>query len=301
MGFAAGFPHKSLFGSKPDLPIDGEMGMRTSRIVSALAAASFAMAGSSAARAQALEDDFWLQVSAYWANVDTDIRVDAVATPGDGTEIDLEDDLGFDDKEVLPSFYGGARLGSGFSIAGEYYSLNRDTVATLDRDIVVQDVTYPTNATLTAGFDTDIYRLTIGWAFVRKPDLEVGVALGLHATDLQFSFEGDGIIGGVPASGERRAEDVLAPLPTVGLFTTFQPMPRLNIGGRLDYLSLSIDDYDGRLINAQAQVSYRVMPNVGIGVMYRHVDYRLDIEKERVFGRFAYEFSGPAVFLEAGF
>lgn len=275
--------------------------MRISRIAYVMAAAVFALAGSSPAQAQALEDDFWLQISAYWANVDTDIRVDRAATPGNGTEIDLEDDLGFDDKEVLPSFYGGARLGSGFSIAGEYYSLNRDTVATLDRDIVVQDVTYPTNATLTAGFDTDIYRLTIGWAFVRKPDLEVGVALGLHATDLGFSFEGDGTIGGVPASGEQRAEDVLAPLPTVGLFTTFQPMPRLNVGGRVDYLSLSIDDYDGRLINAQAQVSYRVLPNVGIGVMYRHVDYRVDVEKERVFGRFAYAFSGPAVYLEAGF
>ncbi len=102
-------------------------------------------------------------MSAYWANVDTDIRVDAAATSGSGTEIDLEDDLGFDDKEILPAIFGGARLGSGFSIAGEYYSLNRDTTVTLARNITVEDVTYPTAASITGGFDTDIYRPTIGW------------------------------------------------------------------------------------------------------------------------------------------
>lgn len=275
--------------------------MRKSRIASIVAIASVAAGGSTAAHAQALEDDYWVQLSGYWANVDTDIRVDNTANDNPGTEIDLEDDLGFDDKELLPALYAGARVGSGISIAAEYYSLNRDTTATLARDIVVDDVTYPVNGSVTAGFDTDIYRLVIGWAFVRQPNYEFGAAIGLHATDIGVSFEGEGSVGGAPQSVEQRKQDVLAPLPTVGLFGSFEPAPNVTIGGRIDYLSLSVGDYDGRLINTQASVSYRFTRNFGVGVMYRYVDYRVDVTKNDVVGRFAYQFSGPAVFLEAGF
>jgi len=90
-------------------------------------------------------------------------------------------------------------------------------------------------------------------------------------------------------------------MPTIGLFASYEVMPRLTLGGRLDFLSLGIDDYDGRLINAQAQLAYRFMKNIGAGVMYRYVDYRVDVEKERYTGRLTYSFSGPALFIEAGF
>ena len=91
------------------------------------------------------------------------------------------------------------------------------------------------------------------------------------------------------------------PLPTVGIYGLWQVAPAVHVGGRLDYLSLSIDDYDGKLVNAQASVSYRFTKNFGAGVMYRYVDYRLDVDKEDYFGRLKYEYSGPAVFLEVGF
>ena len=275
--------------------------MRKSRIASFVAIATVGCVGSTAAHAQALDEKYWVQLSGYWAKVDTDIRVDNLNNDTPGTEIDLEDDLGFDDRELLPALFAGARVGSGIQIAVEYYSLNRDTTATLARDITVDDVTYPVNASVTAGFDTDIYRLTVGWAFARGDNYEFGAAIGLHATDIGISFEGEGSVGGAPQSVEQRKEDVLAPLPTVGVFGSFKAGENINVGGRIDYLSLSIGDYDGRLVNAQASVSYRFTPNFGIGVMYRYVDYRVDVTKTNAEGRFAYQFSGPAVFLEAGF
>lgn len=254
-----------------------------------------------AASAQALSDDFWLQASAFKAHVDTDVTVSSNTNPTVGTEIDLEDDLGFDDDEWLPAVAAGARLGSDLSLMAEYYSLARDTTATLARDITIEDVTYPVNGSVTAGFDTDIYRLVLGWAFVRKPNLEVGAALGVHATTIDLGIEGEGVVGGVSTGAERRQQDFLAPLPTLGLFTSFEPTPGLTLGARIDYLSLKIDDYKGRLINTQATASYRVLRNVGVGVMYRYVDYRVDVEKDRYTGRFAYKFNGPAIFLEIGF
>lgn len=267
----------------------------------AAGAALSALGLAAPAQAEALDDRFWLQVSGYWAGIDTDIQVSPASNPDAGTRIDLEDDLGLDDNEFLPAVLAGARLGSSFQIVGEYYSLGRDTTHTLERDIVIEDVTYPASASITAGFDTDIYRLTIGWAFVRQPDLQVGGAIGLHATNVALTIEGEGRIGNSGVTVQQRRQDFLAPLPTLGLFATFEPIERLTIGARIDYLSLSIGDYDGRLINMQASAAYRVFRNVGIGIAYRYVDYRVDAEKERFTGRFAYRFSGPSIFLEFGF
>lgn len=253
------------------------------------------------ASAQAIDDDFWITGSGFLANVDTKVRSTLATNPNGGTEIDLEDDLGLDDSELLPAIYAGAKLGGGFVVTAEYYSLSRDTTANISRTITVDDVTYPINASLTAGFATDIYRLTVGYSFIRNDTTEVGAAIGLHATDLEFSISGQGSTGGAPVTATTRRKDFLAPIPTVGLYATFEVMPNVTINARADYLSLGIDDYDGSILNAQAAVSYRFSRNFGIGVGYRYVDYDLDVEKDNYVAQFDYKFWGPSIFLEAGF
>ena len=260
-----------------------------------------AVALAAPAHAQSLDDKFWIQGTGFLANVDTDVRVGSTANPNGGTQIDLEDDLGLDDSSLLPAVYAGARLGGGFVITGEYYSLGRDSTATISRNITIDDVTYQVNASVTAGFDTDIYRFTIGYSFVRNDTVEVGAAIGLHATELELSVSGQGSAGGAPVSSQVRRKDVLAPMPTIGLYTTFQVIPRVAINARADYLSLGIDDYDGSLLNLQASVSYRLMDNVGVGVGYRYVDYDLDVTKTDITGAFDYKFWGPSFFIEVGF
>lgn len=265
-----------------------------------------AAAGSSAlfalpAHAQALDDDFWIEVSAYRASIETRVQVSSIAGNTSGTDIDGESDLGLDESELLPMVHAGARFDGNWMIGAEYFRLHRDTTNTLARDIVYDDVAYSASASVTTGFDTDIYRFTIGHAFIRNQDLEVGGAVGIHATDVEASIEGEGRVGGSSAELTRRSRQFLAPLPTIGLFASFRIAPRLTAGGRIDYLSLSFGDYDGRLINAQASLSYRLLGNVGIGAAYRLVNYRVGVEKERYTGRFSYEFSGPTVFLQVGF
>jgi hypothetical protein len=253
------------------------------------------------AHAQAIDDDFWIQASGFLASVDTDVSSSLSINPGNGTSIDLEDDLGLDDGEILPSVYAGAKLGGGFVITGEYYSLSRDSTATISRTITVDNVTYPVNGSITAGFGTDIYRLTIGYSFIRNESVEVGGAIGLHATQLEFSISGQGSSGGAPVSAQTRRKDFLAPMPTVGLYGTFAVAPRVFINARADYLSLGIDDYDGSVLNAQASVSYRFTDTFGVGVGYRYVDYDLDVERDTYTASFDYNFSGPSIFIEAGF
>jgi hypothetical protein len=254
------------------------------------------------ARAQSLHDDFYLQVSGFWAaSVDSQVRVAPASNPNGGTEIDLEDDLNLDNDEILPAVFGMARLGSGFSVGAEYYSLGRSTTTTLTRDIVYNDVTYPANVQVDGGFNSDIYRLTIGWAFLRGENYEFGAAIGLHATDISFSLEGQGSVGGQPVQTQVRRTDFLAPVPTVGLFGSFEVAHNLTFTARADYLSLKVGDYDGSLLNFQASLAWRFAGNFGAGIAYRYVDYSIDVTKPNYVGRFDYQFSGPSIFVEVGF
>src|SRR5688572_3489685 len=237
------------------------------------------------AQAQALDDRFWAEASLFWPSVDSDIRVDNLLTARPGTEIDVESDLDLDDREMLPALTVGARLGGGFSISAEYFRVDRSATRSLERDIIIDDVTYPASAEVESGFSSDVYRLWVGWAFARGDDYEFGAALGLHATDFTFTLEGQGSVNGAPFSTQVRRTDVLAPLPTLGLFGSWEIMNDLTLNGRIEFMSLGIDDYDGRLFNVQANLTYRIFDNFGVGVGYRFVDYRVDVEKDDWVGR----------------
>lgn len=267
----------------------------------ALSATCAALALSSAAQAQTLDNDYWLSVMAYYPKIDTNVRVAAEAADLSlATDVDFEKDLDLDDNEILPSVTAGARFGR-VIVGADYYQLKRSGSVGLARDIVFDGVTYPTSAVVESGFNSKIYRLTVGYAFVQKPDLELGAAIGGHVTRFEASLAGQGRVGGQTAQVEARRRSVLAPLPTLGLFGTWKVAPRLELNARADYLSLKIDDYDGRLLNVQAGANYAIMDNVAIGAVYRFVDYRLGVEKDNWNGRIRYKLRGPALVLQASF
>ncbi len=257
-----------------------------------------ALAGS--AHAQAPNDRYWFEAQAYWPDVDTRV---SVAGPNGvvGTTIDLESDLDLTDRKTLPAFMAGARIGERWSLIGEYYGLDRGGSATTSREINFDDVTYSAGATLSSSFDTKVYRAAVGYAFLKSDKGELGASLGLHVTQFKLTLSGQGHVGNAAVQSELRKRDALAPLPTLGLYGAYQIAPRVLIGGRVDYLSLKVGDYDGRLVNTEARLSYRVLDNVAIGAAYRYVDYNLNIDKERWQGELAYKFKGPALFLQAVF
>ena len=256
-----------------------------------------AAAGAAPARAQMLDDDYWVEAGAYWAEVSSTARVEPTNPRIPGTTIDFESDLDLDDSEALPSITAGTRLGGRWSIGAEYYSLGREGTRRAGRRIVFDDTVFDLDAQVSARFVSDVYRLTVGYAFVRSEDAEIGGALGIHGTDFDIELAGEASVNGSPVvGGVIRRKTVFVPLPTVGLFGTVEVAPRVVANARIDYLSLSVGRYDGRLLNAQAAVSYRVIDNLDLGAMWRSVDYRLDVERDRWQGRVRYKFNGPELF-----
>ncbi len=253
-----------------------------------------------AASAQALDDKAWIQAGLYLPGVDSDFRLDPDSA-SEGSILDFETDLNLEDRKTLPIISAGLRLGKRWRLGLDYYSLSREGEVSLARDILVGDVTYPAAATVRSGLSSDIYRLTVGYSFVRKSNWDVGVALGAHVTDFAVFVEGNGRVGAQAASAQVRRRELLAPLPTIGLYATHQVAKGLTVSARTDFLSLKVGDYKGNLLNAQAGLTYRFTKNFGVGAMYRFVRYRLKVERDDWIGRLGYRFSGPALYVELGF
>jgi hypothetical protein len=261
--------------------------------------AAMALAATPAA-AQSLDKTFVAQVGPYFPSIDSKLRVDA-SNGAIGTTIDFERDLGFNRRQVLPSVLAEWRPGDDWLINAQFYTLGRRSTKALERDIAIGDTVYPVAAEVSAGFESSIVRFTVGNRFFQRPNIEIGAAVGLHGTDFTVFLEGQGSVAGGTRSFRTENRSIFAPLPTVGLFLSARPAPLVLVNARIDYLSLTIDEYRGRLINTEVSAAYSVRHNIDIGVMFRLVDYRVAVERPDWNGRVDYRFSGPAMFVQVGF
>jgi hypothetical protein len=256
--------------------------------VAALALVLFSSAASAQQVAHpALTDRWTFQVGVYAPQVETTASLNGSGGRV-GTAISFEDDLNLTDRKTMPAVLASVRLGQRWKIEAEYLSLKRSGTRTATRTINWGDNTYPIGATINSSFDSDIYRLSGGYSFIKDSQRELGVALGVHATDFAASLSA--------AAGGTRAADTLAPLPTIGVYGAYAFSPQWLVSGRFDYFSLKYEDYDGSLANLSIGVDYRVTRQFAIGLAWRHVDYDVDITKPHYTGGVRYKFNGPALY-----
>ena len=252
------------------------------------------------AHGQSVDDVAWIELGSFLADVDSQGEF-RLPDQLDGVSFDFEEDLGLVDRQDLFSVNAGVRAFDRVVIAADYYRLDRDSSLILGRNIQFEDVVFPVSAEVDSGFTSDIYRLTIGYSLIRNERFEFGPALGLHATDFDIFVSGEARLAGNQVAQTVRSRDFLAPLPTVGLYGTWQATPWITANARVDYMSLAIDDYDGGVTNVQAGVSYAFTENFDLGVQYRYVDYDLTIDKDDWAGDLTYTFKGPVIVLRASF
>lgn len=245
-----------------------------------------------------LDARFYLDIGAYLPSIDTTLRVDRA--DGSGTLIDLEDDLDYDDSTVLPYGMMNFRLGERWHIEAEYFAIDRDKTAVIDRDIQIGDEIFEADVTVKSNFDTDVYRLGVGYSFMKRPSTELGATLGVHVTTFDFSIRTEGVFDLVSEKVE-----TFAPLPTLGVYGYHAFSPKWLLQGRADVFSLDYDDYSGSLINLNLGLEYQVARHLGLGAGYRYVDLELTSEKtltagsasDDFRGEFNYHYSGPTLYM----
>ena len=240
----------------------------------------------------ALRDRFYFGAGAFFPQTTTQAQLDS-SRLGVGTNIDFEQSLDMARSKTVPSFFGRWRFADRWRIDAEYFELNRSGERTLDRDVQWGELLFPAGSGVTSRFDFSDLRVSVGYAFFRAPDKELGVGFGLHLAsyDVSLSTRTQGSDG----------EDVLAPLPVLSIYGQFALTDRWAVGSRLDRFSLSYDKYDGSLTSLGLDLTYQPFRHLGFGAGYRGLFIRMDAEGDRATLRFRQTFEGPLLFVNASF
>lgn len=245
-------------------------------------------------------DRFVLGLGGFFSSVSTHFRLDS--KEGDnGTDLDFQDDLGYDDNDTLPAFVLNWRLSNNTRLTAEYFTVGQDTRHTIDKSIEWGDIDYQVGVAITSSMDLDVGRAFFGYSLIKDDTKELGLGVGLHYLGLDTSLSGSGSVDGVPVGKVSRSIDDWAVLPNIGGYLNYAFSPKWLFSARVDWISANVDDYDGTLWNVEAFIQYQAFDHFGIGAAYRLLDLELGADNQRKEWRTDLEYNGPMLFFSANF
>ena len=209
-----------------------------------------------------------------------------------GTDIDLENDLGF--NKYQPTFLADIqwRISRKSRVMFNYYNIPRSSTHTIQKELVFHDYTYQVNATVSSFFNTTIYQLSYGYAILTKPDYEVGLQLGAHLVGASAGVSLVGSGAGVSSSNEF---GFTAPLPDLGIWGGYAFGNRTAINGYADYLSLTIGSVTGSIFAYDLVFVYKLMDHLVTTLGLTGLNFNVSATKKDVEGNFKWGYNGFAL------
>lgn len=234
---------------------------------------------------------FKASAGAFWAVNNTNVAV-SNATGSRGTEIDFENDLGFnrDVGTFLADFQW--RISRRSRLDAGYYGLHRDAYKVIQKEIDFADHTYNINTEVQAYFNTDIYRISYGYAILSKPRYEAGLLIGAHVVGLGVGLSAVGNNAGVYQADRY---SFTAPLPDVGVWGGFAITPKWALQGEFSYLSLTINNTTGRILSGYLNLTYRVIRMLDVSLGYTGFNFKVSTVREHLAGDFKWGYNGPSI------
>ncbi|MCP3866974.1 MAG: hypothetical protein GY703_02540 [Gammaproteobacteria bacterium] len=247
-----------------------------------------------------LDEKLSFRLGANFLNVDGSISSSLDSGPVN-PNLDL-DTLGIDDDYTSPYFGARWRPSERWRLTFNYFGFdNEGDISASFSDLDFGEIDVSGFVRVESQFKTDFYVIQGGYSFLKNERSELGVGLGLHIVDFDTKLKVSGQLGQYTGQIGVASTDLTAPLPNIQLFGTYAFTPKLFADGSLSYFSLDYDKYDGSLIAATVSLEYRLTKHFGVGLGYNYVNMNLDIDKSGEKNEYDLDYTGPKVFLSAGF
>jgi len=250
-----------------------------------------------------LSDRWQINFGYYLVDFDTNVRWDSEEL-GKGTSIDLEDDLGLDDKRSDLRIDGFYRFGRKHRLNLGYLFLGRAaTKVVLEEQIEFDGVIFDVGAAIESDFDTQSLKVAYSYSFVNNGRVDFGISAGISAFYFEAGIAGDGtiVIDGEPITGFVAAgEELIAPVPVGGIRFEYTIRPRLIFRTAAQYFAIELDSWEADLYDWVASIDYYPGKHIGFGVAYDFTGIRyVDKGSDRL--RFDYDYSGLVLYLNLNY
>lgn len=205
---------------------------------------------------------------------------------GNAQEFDVEDDLNLDDSEDLTGEialqWGNSRLSL------NYLPISFSGTGTLTVSGTFGGEDYTAGETVSSDLDIDLYDISYTYYLLNFDDLptrfQLGLELAVKVADIDVTLKN-------LSEDFVESESVIAPIPTIGARTRIALADFLAIVGRIGYLEFD----DNHFLDAEAQLEYSPVPNIGIYAGTRIFDLKVDEDDVYVETQFSGPFGGLLV------
>jgi len=205
---------------------------------------------------------------------------------GDGTELDMEDDLGLESSTNVARIGGYVWLGRRHRLDGAYFDLSRSASIPIDETIDFGDETFQINTVLNTEADLTIVKADYTFAALVKERGWLGVTGGLYIAETGFALS-------QPTLGRAETEDVTAPLPLFGLRGDYAITDRITLRGAVQWFGFKTDEIDGRLTDFYVGADYGFGQRMAVGLAYDRVSMNIGAQEDYGFnGRIDWGYDG---------
>ena len=249
------------------------------------------------------EDIHPLMTSKYWGNVGVYFSSRDFYTSVNGSianitrGIDFESSAGLDDRPDLFMAEFGWQFAPKWGVALQYFESERSASKTLSDAIEWQDLVFDVGVRVDAETSVEITRLFFARQFRDKGPHSLRLGAGIHWLSLGASVAGEATLNDLSTEFRRSVVKTEIPMPNIGAWYRYSSSRKWMFNLRADWLSASVDKYQGRIWNAAAGVNFSPWDHFGLGLSYQF--FRLDgeIKEDRWRGEVRTSFTGPYIYI----
>ena len=236
---------------------------------------------------------FNITAGSFFQSSETDLRIDG---ENFGTDINLEDDLGFSTDDSLSRFSFDWRFADKHMMSGGYYRLRRDASKRITDEIVWDDQVYPVDTLVSAEASLTFYEFSYTYWLMNRDRNALGITGGFVGVSIKTSLSAEPQQGGGTTEISNKA-NTDPPVVLIGASYRHKFGESFILNADATFLpEITYDNYTGSSLNLALGLEYEFLDHYGVGVAYNEFGIDFEAEGDRAVGKFEYDISGPQVY-----
>ena len=266
---------------------------RTPWLTAAIAIVSATAISSAAAQDEWRGERGSVLLGAFVTDRDTSTRLDSAS--GEGTDLDLEEDLGLESSMSVARIAGYYWLTPRHRLDAGYFDLSRSAANPIQETIRFGDRTFEIDTFIETKNDVSILKADYTFAALAREHGYLGITGGLYVAEMTMTLS-------APRLGSSESEDLTAPLPVVGLRGDYAITDRLTLRGAAQWFALETDDVGGTLRDIYVGADYGLGKRMARGLAYNEVAMGITANEAYGFqGSVDWSYDGLLLYFKLGF
>ena len=243
-----------------------------------------------------MSSKYWGNIGVYFSARDFDASAEG-SIVGITRGFDFESSTGLDDRPDLFMAELGWQFTPKWGVALQYFESERSASKTLSESIEWRDLVFDVGVRIDASTSMEVTRLFFARRFRDDGPHSLRLGAGIHWLSMGASLAGEATLNDLSREFRRSVVKTEIPMPNVGAWYRYSPSRNWMFNLRADWLSASVDNYDGRIWNASAGVNFSPWDHFGLGLSYQFFQLSGRISEERWRGEIQTTFTGPFVYV----